>query len=211
MSNSERVPFGSAYGVHNLVAQDALRDASIIVLDEAFVAFGQLWHHNEVEELARDHNDQEARRVFARQSQFDADPFTVSSRLPRVYEERYANFDFLKNWIVTLSIVGWKLAQPECQPLTSLGEELAMHVLLEDAIGRVEESEDSSEAEESLQGVYQEAFEDTDFLVLFRLEDAADLEPEGRSWATELKFEDWFRPFGSGVDRGVPHPFLLDE
>jgi hypothetical protein len=36
----------------------------------------------------------------------------VSSRLPEAYEARYAGFDFLKNWAVTLSVVGWKLAQP---------------------------------------------------------------------------------------------------
>jgi hypothetical protein len=212
MGDSENVPFGSAFGVHNLVAQDALRAAAIIVLDEAFGEFGELWHHSEVEDLARTHNSADARKIFARQSQIDADPFMVWGRLPRVYESRYATFDFLKNWIVTLSTVGWKLAQPEAQPLANVGEELALHVLLSDAIGKVEDLENASpEAGEALRGVYEEAFEDTDFLVLFRLDDSADLEPGGRPWAKELRFEDWLRPFGSGVDRGVPHPFLLDE
>jgi hypothetical protein len=94
MSDSEHVPFGSAFGVHNLVAQGALRDAAVIVLDEAFGEFGELWHRSEVEDLARSHNSADARRVFARQSQIDADSFMVSGRLPRVYESRYATFDF---------------------------------------------------------------------------------------------------------------------
>jgi hypothetical protein len=85
--------------------------------------------------------------------------------LPEAYESRYASFDFLKNWVVTLSIVGWRLAQPAPQPLTNLAEEIALHAIIEDAVSRVVDGEPPHpEAEEPLRDLYDAAFEDTDFL-----------------------------------------------
>jgi hypothetical protein len=96
--------------------------------------------------------------------------------LPEAYESRYVSFDFLKNWVVTLSIVGWKLAQPAPQPLTNVAEELALHAIIEDAVNRAVDGEPPHpEAEEPLRDLYDAAFEDTDFLVLFDLKDSDDL------------------------------------
>ena len=215
MSVSEHVPYGSAYGVDHSVAQEALRDAAVIVLDEAFAALGEFWHHNEVESLANSHGDLGARRVFAQQASVDSDPFIVSTRLPDVYRSRYGTFDFLKNWVVTLSVVGWKLAQPNPLPLTNVAEELATHVLIEHAMAKVEDREPPSpEALESLRDLYEGAFEDKDFLVLYRLEDSddlPDLDPHNLMGMADMRFKNWFLPFGSGADRGVPHPFFFDE
>lgn len=214
MDVPEHVPYGSAYGVDNLAAQEALHASAIVVLDEALATLGDLWHQSTVKCLAESHRDSEARRVFTHQSRIAADPFLVTSRLPDLYEGRYASLDFLKNWIVTLGAIGWKLAQPEPFPLTNVAEELAMHALIEDAIARVDDLEPSSpEAEASLRDLYDSAFEDNDFRVLFRSEDSEDLsnfDSQNLLGMTDLRFENWFRPFGSGVDRGVPHPFVLD-
>lgn len=100
----------------------------------------------------------------------------MSSRLPEAYANRYASFDFLKNWSVTLSIVGWKLAQPERHPLTNVAEELALHSMIEDAIAYVVDREPQQlEAKGPLIDLYDGAFEDTDFIVLFDIEDPDDL------------------------------------
>jgi hypothetical protein len=69
------------------------------------------------------------------------------------------------------------------------------------------------EAQAPLRDLYDRAFEDTDFLALFGLEDVddlGDLDPSNQLGLTDLRFKNWFRPFGSGTDRGVPHPLLLE-
>jgi hypothetical protein len=56
--------------------------------------------------------------------------------------------------------------------------------------------------------------EDNDFLELCDLDDSdeiADLDSDGQLGMTDLRFKCWFEPFGSGVDRGVPHPIVLDS
>jgi hypothetical protein len=212
----EQVPYGSAYGLDNLAAQSALEASAIIVLDEAMEALGYLHHHHEVKGLSEGHADATASQVFARlASRQDIDPVMVSSDLPQIYKARYATFDFLKNWVVTVGIVGWKLAQLKPCPLTNVAEELAMHVLIKNALLRFEEqgSEDP-EAEEQLGDLYESAFEDNDFKLLYRLDDSddlPDLDPAGQLGLTDLRFKNWFLPFGSGVGRGIPHPFLSDK
>jgi len=216
MSAAERVPFGSAYGLENLAAQEALEAAAIVVLDEAFGELGNLYHHHEIDSLADGHADATARQVFGRlASRQDMDPIMVSSELPEMYKARYATFDFLKNWALTVGIVGWKLAQPEARPLTNVAEELAMHVMTRNALMRFEDKgAENPEAEEQLSELYESAYEDNDFKLPYRLEDSddlPDLDPAGQMGLTDLRFKNWFLPFGSGADRGVPHPFLLDS
>jgi len=130
-----------------------------------------------------------------------------------MYKARYSTFEFLKNWVVTVGAVGWKLAQPEPCPLTNVAEELAMHVLIGNALMRFEDqgSEDPG-AEGQLSDLYESAFEDNDFKLLYKLEDSddlPDLDPAGQLGLTDLRFKNWFLPFGSGVDRGVPIHFCL--
>jgi hypothetical protein len=213
------VPFGSAYGVENLLGQEALKHASIVVLDETLVALGQAFTATEMASLTESHADSKVRQTLARLRIYDREPLGVSDRLPPVYANRYGTIDFLKNWTLTLAVVGWKLAQPEKQPLTNVAEEVALHVLIDDAIGcldfMAENQPDAARAEatESLKDLYDSAFEDNDFLELYDLEtsdDVRDLDPDGSLGMTDLRLKHWFQPFGSGTDRGVPHPFLLD-
>jgi hypothetical protein len=202
MRTPECVPYGSAYGLENLVAQNALRDAAAGAVDEALVAFGDF--------LADD------RTAFANEGRHRVPSpdvsMVVSGRLPAMYEDRYSSFGFLKSWVITLSTVGWKLAQAKTLPLTNVAEELAMHVLIEDALALLEiRSTGTPEAIAQLNDLYEGAFEDNDFFELYRVdfvEELSELDPHGHLGFTELRFESWFQPFGSGVSRGVPHPFL---
>ena len=50
---SDRVPYGSAYDVGNLAAQDALRTAAIVALDEALAAFADVSHSYEMSDSLR--------------------------------------------------------------------------------------------------------------------------------------------------------------
>ena len=207
MDISERVPYGSAYGLENLAAQKALEASAIVALDEAMGAFGELYFHHAVEDLGQNHAAANARQVFDDlASRQDVDPIMVSGKLPEAYKSGYASFGFLKDWVITLTVVGWKLAQPEPLPLTNVAEELALHVMIEDALTHFEDRlPENPEAEEQLRNLYETAFEDNDFELLYdgsRAEGQPDL-GEG--------LERWFLPFGSGVDRGVPHPFLSDR
>jgi hypothetical protein len=215
LTASETVPYGSAYGLDNLAAQEALRHAAIVVLDQAICEFGDAWHHSRVEDLAEHHADSEARRVFRRQASHDLNLVWVPGSLPSVYEDRYASFDFLKNWVITLSTVGWKLAQPDALPLANVAEELALHAMIEEAISWTADIAEPPhpEAVEHLRELYDSSFEDTDFLELFDLKDSddlPDLDPSGQMGMTDLRFKNWFQPFGSGTDRTVPHPFVRD-
>lgn len=67
-------------------------------------------------------------------------------------------------------------------------------------------------ASEALRDLYEAAYEDNDFLELYSLDDSdeiTDLDADGHLGMTDLRFGFWFVPFGTGVDRGVPHPFVL--
>ena len=123
----------------------------------------------------------------------------------------------MKNWIVALTVVGWKLAQLEPQPLANMAEEFALHVIIDDAIADLDmvDADDATKeaASTALRDLYDNAFEDNDFLELYDLEDSdeiGDLDPHGIMGMGDLRFKKWFKPFGSGVDRGVPHPFVLN-
>jgi hypothetical protein len=85
---------------------------------------------------------------IARRTKGDID--AVADELPAIYRDRYESLGFLKDWSVTVAVVGWKLAQAAPMPLSNVG-------------------------------------------------------------MGDLRFKNWFSPFGSGVDRGVPHPFVLDS
>ena len=141
-----------------------------------------------------------------------------SGDLPEIYAGRYRTYDFLKSWIVTLTVVGWKLAQKSAQPLSNVAEELGLHVIIQDALAHLDliDSDDETKqaAAEALRDLYEDAYEDNDFLDLYDVEDSdeiADLDAVGQLGMTDLRFKFWFVPFGSGVDRGVPHPFVLDS
>jgi hypothetical protein len=217
---SEVVPYGSAYGLDHAFAQERLKAGAIIALDHAFAAYREFATAYSIRDLAETHADPATRNALRGLRLVDAEDeiLWVTEELPEIYKERYKTFGFLRNWIVTMTTVGWKLAQPKRYPLSNVAEELALHLIIQEALSGVELSEADQEvqetASEALKDIYDYACEDTDFESLYELEDSdeiADLDPQKLMGLTELRFKHWFEPFGSGVDRGVPHPFVLDE
>ena len=218
-NRNEVVPYGSAYGLDNHLAQGRLKHAAIVRLDHAMLALAELHLRSELRDVfAEQVHDADARAYLLRCAEGgDAELELAVGDLPEIYAQRYRTYDFLKNWIVTVTTVGWKLAQSERQPLTNLAEELALHVVIEDAIADLDmvDADDAATeaASAALRDLYDDAFEDNDFLALYGLDDSdeiADLDPHGMLGMGDLRLKHWFKPFGSGVDRGVPHPFVLD-
>lgn len=214
----EVVPFGSAYGLDYQVAQEALKHAAIVRLDHAALALAELHLTRKLKDVYADHvHDRNSREYLIRCAQADSEQEWAVGDLPEIYSQRYRTYDFLKNWIVTLTVVGWKLAQRQAQPLSNVAEELALHLLIQDAIAHLDmiDSDEATmrAASQALHDLYEDAYEDNDFLELYSLDDSdeiADLDADGQMGMTDLRFRFWFVPFGSGVDRGVPHPFVLD-
>jgi hypothetical protein len=215
----EVVPYGSAYGVDHVVAQEALKHAAIVMLDHAMLALAELHLTDELKDVYAEHvRDSSAREYLLRCAQAGSEQEWAVGDLPEIYSVRYRTYAFLKDWIVTLTVVGWKLAQQRAQPLTNVAEELALHLIIQDAIAALDmiASDEATQeaASEALRDLYQDAYEDNDFLDLYSLDDSdevADLDADGQLGMTDLRFRSWFVPFGSGVDRGVPHPFVLDS
>ncbi len=184
MKTAQAVPYGSAYGLDNPVAQNALRDAAAGAVDEALVAFGDFFHDDRIKLQASEGKGP---------VQTPAAPIVVSERLPAMYQEHYSSYGFLKRWVITLSIVGWKLAQPEPSALTNVAEELAMHVLIEDALTLLEiRSTETPEAIAQLNHLYKAAFEDNAFLDLYAINDPSeldDLDLVGDLGMADLRFD----------------------
>ena len=215
----EVVPYGSAYGLDYHVAQEALKNAAIVRLDHATLALAELHLTSEIQGVCAEHvRDRDAIEYLSRCAQADSEQEWAIGDLPEIYSQRYRTYGFLKNWIVTLAVVGWKLAQRHAQPLSNVAEELALHLMIQDAIAHLDviDSDDANKqaASEALHNLYDDAYEDNDFLELYSLDDSdeiADLDTDGQLGMTDLRFRFWFVPFGTGVDRGVPHPFVLDS
>jgi hypothetical protein len=152
----EVVPYGSAYGLDYLVAQEALKHAAIVRLDHATLALAELHLTGELEDVfAEDVGDRDAREYLIRCAQADSEQEWAVGDLPEIYSQRYRTYDFLKNWIVTLTVVGWKLAQRQAQPLSNVAEELALHLMIQDAIAHLDmiDSDEATKQAASDRGV----------------------------------------------------------
>jgi hypothetical protein len=216
---AEVVPYGSAYGLEHQLAQERLKTAAIVMLDHAMLALAEFHSNDGLRNVFAEHvGDADSRAYLLRCAEGNGELEWAIGDLPEIYRQRYETYDFLKNWIVTLTLVGWKLGQPEPQPPTNIAEEMALHVIIQDALSGVELSDADvaaqRDASTALRDLYDSAFEDNDFLGLYDLDDSdeiADIDRTGLLGVGDLRFKHWFEPFGSGVDRGVPHPFLLDQ
>ena len=182
---SSVVPYASAYGVDDHALQEALRAAAVGCL-ETF--------------------DEQAGRLGQGEAFADTG---LSAMLPAGFAPLYDTL-FLARFRVCLVVVGWKLAQPEPQPLTCVAEELAFEAIVRVASERLE-SRGRSRAQADLGELFDVVLEDTDFRALFAIGDPVETELidiSGELGATNLAFARWFEPFGDGADRGAPHPLL---
>jgi hypothetical protein len=106
-------PFGSACGVNDTEASRALHAAARLVIEEAFMDLVELGT-----------------------APMGRAPFLVSTiYLPRRYRDRY-DMEFVKRWVVALSVVSFKLAQPAREPLACVAERLALHTVIRMATDR---------------------------------------------------------------------------
>ena len=132
--------------------------------------------------------------------------------LPERYLYRYTPL-FLKQFVVCIITVTWKLAQPEHMPLSSLAEELAAWALVRKAQTLIEmgEEEGGQTIDDPFEKFIDTYFEDLDFEYLF--DDAYDgIEKEVELvqvlGMASLSLQDWFKPFSDEPSR-TAHPYVL--
>lgn len=163
------VAFGSAYGVADEAASQALHHSAMLLMDEALM---------DVAVLVR------TRR---------AGPVLGSTReLPSRFEDRY-DVDFMKQWVVTLAVVAFKLGQVEYLPLSCVAEKLALRAIVVRADARARRRGEPPPPVGSL----WHRLGDTGFLALFDGTPAVD---------APLEFDGWFDALAGGPC-GRPHPF----
>ena len=138
------------------------------------------------------------------------DNWLIGTMLPPRYQPRYTA-QFARKFFVCLVTVIWKLGQREPMRPSCVAEELAAHVLIEEAEGFLEE--DGVEADF---GDFKETFfEDLDFELLY--DEAYDgietADIAGEMGITYLAFGDWFKRFGSPEMSSYTevHPLARDD
>ena len=137
---------------------------------------------------------------------------TLGDCLPERYVYRYTPL-FLKQFVVCIITVVWKLAQPEHQPLSSLGEELAAWALVRKAqtLMEMEEEAGGPKTRDPFGRFIDTYFEDLDFEYLFdEAYDGIDKEAELAQvlGMASLSLKDWFKPFSDEPSR-IAHPYVL--
>lgn len=116
--------------------------------------------------------------------------------LPSAYGHRY-NLRFAKRFLACVYAVAWKLHSPDPQTLACVGEELALHALIQSAEAIVVEK--GTETEFDL--LREAAFEDEDYALLFdpKWDGIEDSERGRRLGVANLRYDDWFIPFRDDV------------
>ena len=127
--------------------------------------------------------------------------------LPERYLYRYTP-RFLRKFAVCIITVAWKLAQPEHMILSSLAEELAAWIIIQEATRQLEDEPDEK-VKKPYDAFIDEYFEDTDFEYLY--DDAYDgieeTELAQMMSISSLAFQDWFMPFSNEPSQ-TPHPYV---
>lgn len=130
--------------------------------------------------------------------------------LPERYLYKYTP-RFLRKFAICIITVAWKLAQSKHIELSSLAEELAAWVIIQEAKRHLEDETDV-EIETPFDTFIDVYFEDTDFEYLYN--DAYDGIEETEiaqiMGISPLAFHDWFKPFSDEPSR-TPHPYLLED
>jgi hypothetical protein len=122
--------------------------------------------------------------------------------LPPAFAPRYSA-GFARQFLACVSAVTTKLVQPGSWPLACVGEELALHALIDQAVAVLEATGEDADLEDFREA----ATEDLDCLLLFepRFDGVEDSPAAGWLGMSNLRFEDWFKPFRATVP---VHPYL---
>lgn len=130
--------------------------------------------------------------------------------LPERYLYKYTP-NFLRKFAICIITVAWKLAQPGHIALSSLAEELAAWVIIQEAKRHLKDETDE-EVEDAFDAFIDTYFEDTDFEYLY--DDAYDgieeTEVAKLMGISPLAFHDWFSPFSDEPSR-TPHPYVFED
>lgn len=143
-------------------------------------------------------------------SDWTADNWLIGTMLPPRYRSKYTA-EFARRFFVCLVTVVWKLRQREPLRLSCVAEELAAHVLLQEAEAFAEEQElpvDYSSFRDTL-------FEDLDFEFLYdETYDGIERTELGEVMGiTHLRFAEWFERFGPPANSRYTevHPYAQQE
>jgi hypothetical protein len=98
--------------------------------------------------------------------------------------------------------VAWKLHSPDAQMLACVGEELALHALIQRAAAILDDK--GTEADFDL--LRETAFEVEDYALLFdpQRDGIEDSEHVQRLGMANVRYDDWFMPF---CDQDPVHPY----
>lgn len=138
---------------------------------------------------------------------FVADNWLIGTMLPPRYTLRYDG-PFARKFVVCLMTVIWKLGQRERMRLSCVAEELAAHILIQEAEALLAEGGIAADFSD----FRQRLFEDLDFELLY--EDALDGIESGdiaeSLGIANLAFADWFIRFGppDGFVYTEVHPYV---
>lgn len=112
--------------------------------------------------------------------------------LPPAFAPRYSA-RFARQFLACASAVAYKLVRPGNFRLASVGEELALHALIDEAEAVLEVAGEDTD----LADFREAATEDLDCLLLFEMRfDGFEHSPVAdRLGMANLRFEDWFKPF----------------
>jgi hypothetical protein len=126
----------------------------------------------------------------------------MADHLPSTYCHRY---DLLvaKRFLACVYTVAWKLQSPDPQVLACVGEELALHALIQSAEAILE----SKGASAGFDLLRETAFEDEDYALLFdpQWDGIEDSERGRRLGIANLRFDEWFKPFRK---EAPIHPYI---
>ncbi len=133
------------------------------------------------------------------------DTTDMAAYLPARFAARY-DYLFAKEFVVCLATVACKLVQPGNWPLACVAEELALHVVVEEAEAILEAGGEEADFDD----VRELAFKDEDYLMLYDMawDGIGDSEFGRELRVMNLAFDEWFEPFHESVP---VHPFVESE
>lgn len=142
------------------------------------------------------------------ENDLDDEEHVFRDLLPRKYFHQYGAL-FLKKFYVALMTVGYKLALPQKSHtlLSCTAEELAFHILVERASTLLDMDGIKADFDAFASYVYQDI--DFEFLYESEMDGIEDGEIGDELHIVNLRFADWFKPFGNA---SMPvHPYCRDE
>jgi hypothetical protein len=185
--------FAAGWGIDDALAQGAMRQGSVLVLDMLEEAMGEL------AEADPDLGDFGALGIF---------PRAIRPALTFLVVEKMR---------AAAIVVGWKMAQPgDAMAPGCLGEELALEMIRREAVSLLEMAGAPQASASATRGVY-EVCEDDDVLDLFQMEEPSDValarfDPINiQAGKADMRIAHWFDPFYGGGRGFAPQPLYRER